>query len=119
MTRTGTALAVGPLAAIVIGAAASLNAQAPADVYQRFAPIDLTGTWVSVVTEDWAMLMIVPKKGDFSNLPLTKRAQDAANSANMADVEAVGRACDAYGAPTVMREPGRVRISWQDPATLK
>jgi hypothetical protein len=119
MIRMGAALAAGRLAAIVIVAAASLNAQAPADVYQRFAPVDLTGTWVSVVTEDWAMRMIVPKKGDFSNLPLTKSAQDAANNANMADVEAAGRACDAYGAPIIMREPGRVRISWQDSATLK
>jgi len=91
----------------------------PAGLFQRFAPIDLTGTWVSVVTEDWAVRMIAPSKGDFASLPLTKAAQDAANRADMAQVEASGRACDAYGAPVIMREPGRVRISWQDAATLR
>jgi hypothetical protein len=27
--------------------------------------------------------------------------------------------CKAYAAPAIMREPGRVRISWQDDSTLK
>jgi hypothetical protein len=92
---------------------------AAAGLYQRFAPIDLTGTWVSVVTEDWAVRMIVPPKGDFASLPLTKAAQDAATRVDMKQVEAGGRACDAYGAPVIMREPGRVRISWQDASTLR
>jgi hypothetical protein len=105
------------------GLVSALDAQqpgaAPANLYQRYAPIDLTGTWVSIVTEDWAVRMITPPKGDFESLPLTKAAQDAAGRTNMADVEANGRACDSYGAPVIMREPGRVRISWQDPQTLR
>src|SRR6056300_540066 len=28
------------------------------------APIDLTGTWVSLVTEDWAYRMVTPAIGD-------------------------------------------------------
>jgi hypothetical protein len=63
--------------------------------------------------------MIAPPKGDFASLPLTKAAQDAANRADMSQVEASGRACDAYGTPVIMREPGRVRISWQDASTLR
>src|SRR5437867_12232373 len=34
------------------------------------APIDLTGYWVSVVTEDWRWRMLTPPKGDYSSLPL-------------------------------------------------
>jgi len=92
---------------------------APAGLAQRYAPIDLTGTWVSIVTEDWAMRMITPPKGTFDSLPLTKAAQDAANRVDMAQVESSGRACDAYGAPVIMREPGRVRFSWPDANTLR
>lgn len=106
--------------------APALAAQAPAPaagstggLAQRFAPVDLTGTWVSVVTEDWQVRMLPPPKGDFESLPLTRAARDAANQANMAQVAAAGRACEAYGAPIIMREPGRVRISWQDGSTLK
>ena len=29
------------------------------------APIDLTGYWASVVTEDWRLRMLDPPKGDF------------------------------------------------------
>jgi hypothetical protein len=44
----------------------------PSGLAQRFAPIDLTGTWVSVVTEDWAQRMLTPQKGDFESQPLTR-----------------------------------------------
>ncbi len=86
---------------------------------QPNAPIDLTGTWVSIVTEDWAVRMLTPRKGDYSSLPLTQAAQDAAQRTDMAALQGSGRACDVYGAPVIMREPGRVRISWQDPKTLR
>lgn len=110
------------IATFVTGAVVVIAArqQAPGgSPYQRFAPIDLTGTWVSVVTEDWAVRMIAPPKGDFSSLPLTRAAQDAANAVDVAQLETAGRACEAYGAPVIMREPGRVRISWADPNTLR
>jgi|CXWL01.1.fsa_nt_gi hypothetical protein len=116
------ALGVAAGVAVPLLCPASLGAQAPAaagGLAQRFAPIDLTGTWVSIVTEDWAVRMITPPKGDFESLPLTRAAQDAANQTDMAQVAAAGRACEAYGAPAIMREPGRVRISWQDAGTLK
>jgi hypothetical protein len=92
--------------------------QDQAGLAQRFAPIDLTGTWVSVVTEDWAVRMLPPPKGDFESLPLTRAAQDAATQIDMTQVPA-SRACEAYGPPTIMREPGRVRITWQDAGTLR
>src|SRR5688572_30026577 len=39
------------------------------------APIDMTGTWVSVITEEWQYRMVTPAKGyffsdqDYSKLP--------------------------------------------------
>ena len=107
------------VALLCFAAFASVTAQSAPSIYQRYAPIDLTGTWVSIVTEDWDVRMLTPKKGDFHSLPLTRAAQDSANHIDMAQVEAAGRACEAYGAPTVMRQPGRVRISWQNATTLR
>ncbi len=110
--------------AIAVAVTVGLSAQAPAPVApgefpQRFAPIDLTGTWVSIISEDWAVRMIPPPKGDFESLPLTPAARDAANRADVAQLQAAGRACEAYGAPVLLRQPGRVRVSWQDGATLQ
>ena len=34
------------------------------------APEDITGYWVSVVTEDWRWRMMTPAKGDFTSVPL-------------------------------------------------
>ena len=115
----GRALSIAIVITTVGAAAFAQEAASPTANAQRYAPIDLTGTWVSIVTEDWAIRMLAPRKGDFQSLPLTRAAQDAANRIDMAQLEAAGRACEAYGAPTLMRHPGRVRISWQDPNTLR
>lgn len=88
-------------------------------IYQRFAPIDLTGNWVSVVTEDWHIRMITPPLGNFDGLPLTQRAQEAAMNIDLELLESNGQACMAYGAARLFREPGRLRISWQDGDTLQ
>jgi len=34
------------------------------------APIDITGYWVSLVTEDWLYRMVTPAKGDTASVPL-------------------------------------------------
>jgi hypothetical protein len=86
---------------------------------QSAAPIDLTGTWVSVVTEDWMFRMVTPPKGQMLGVPVTGAARAAANAWDPAADEAAGNACRAYGAAGVMRIPGRIRISWQDDTTLK
>ncbi len=83
------------------------------------APIDLTGSWVSVVTEDWMFRMVTPPKGQFLGVPMTPAARVAANNWDPAKDEAEGNACKAYGAAAIMRVPGRIRVSWQDEATLK
>ncbi len=34
------------------------------------AALDLTGYWVSVITEDWKYRMVTPKSGVFDSIPL-------------------------------------------------
>ena len=97
-----------------------LNAQpASESIYQRYAPIELTGNWVSVVTEDWHIRMITPPVGNFDGLPLTQKAQQAASAIDLEQIENSGQACQAFGAGRIMREPGRLRISWEDADTLR
>ena len=82
---------------------------------RQTAPVDLTGNWVSVVTEDWQWRMVTPKKGDYSSVPLSPAGRAEADKW----VEANDGSCLAYGVGGVMRMPLRVRISWQDDYTLK
>jgi hypothetical protein len=82
------------------------------------APIDLTGYWVAVISEDWRWRMITPPKGDFPGIPLTPLGQKVAEAWDPGRDEAAGEACRAYGAPGLMRGPTRLRIAWQDDNTL-
>ena len=91
----------------------------PAGSPRDAAPIDLTGQWVSIVTEDWRFRMVVPPQGDYPGVPLTAAARDLAESWDPAQDEAAGNECKAYGAGAIMRVPGRVRISWRDESTLE
>jgi hypothetical protein len=94
------------------------GAQTPASA-KTAAATDITGTWVSVITEDWKYRMVTPRKGDFDGVPGTVEAFRAANAWDPAKDDAAGEQCKGYGAVGVMRQPGRLRISWQDDNTLK
>jgi hypothetical protein len=83
------------------------------------APIDLTGYWVSVVTEDWRYRMMTPRKGDYASVPLNGAARQVADAWDPAKDEASGDACKAYGVGNIMRVPGRVHVTWRDDNTLK
>lgn len=83
------------------------------------APIDLTGYWVSVVTEDWRFRMMTPAKGDYPSIPLNAEGRKVAESWDPAKDEAAGEACKGYGAGALLRLPGRLHVTWQDDATLK
>jgi len=99
---------------------ASLSAQQPAPGTPRaLSPIDLTGNWVSIVTEDWRFRMVTPPKGDYASVPLNGAARQVADKWDPAADEAAGNACKSYGAGNIMRTPGRLHISWQDDTTLK
>src|SRR5262245_17043027 len=99
-----------------------LNAQgrgAPPATPRQAAPIDLTGYWVSVVTEDWRYRMVTPPKGDYTNIPLNAEGQKLANAWDPAKDEAADEQCKSYGAPNIMRVPGRLQVTWTDDSTLK
>jgi hypothetical protein len=83
------------------------------------APVDLTGYWVSIVTEDWRWRMVTPSKGDFASVPLNAEGAKLGETWDPAKDEAAGQQCKAYGAPALMRIPGRLHITWQDDNTLK
>lgn len=89
----------------------------PAPTGRAGAPVDLTGTWVSVVTEDWLQRMVTPDKGDYTTVETVMNAQ-ARKVADGWDPSMDGR-CEAYGAAGLMRMPTRLRISWQDDFTLR
>jgi hypothetical protein len=96
---------------------AVLDAQSPTP--KAMAPLDLTGYWVSVVTEDWLYRMVTPKKGDYTSVPLNAEGRKMADAWDPSKDEAAGNQCKAYGAPALMRIPGRLHITWQDDSTLK
>ena len=83
------------------------------------APIDLTGYWVSIVSEDWRFRMLTPPKGDFPDFLLNPEGTKLANAWDPAKDEAAKDHCKAYGAPNIMRVPGRFHITWADDRTLK
>jgi hypothetical protein len=83
------------------------------------APIDLTGYWVSIVSEDWRFRMLTPPKGDYPDFLLTSEGAKLANAWDPAKDEAAKDHCKAYGAPNIMRIPGRFHITWADDRTLK
>lgn len=103
------------------GALAQAPPQQPQTTAKAAAPMDLTGQWVAIVTEDWRWRMITPPKGDFASLPLNPAGRAAAGAWNLDADNAAGPAaqCKAYGVGGIVRIPGRMRISWADDATLK
>jgi hypothetical protein len=124
--RTGASHLTILVALMALVAAVSARAQgaggaqaAVASSARAMAPVDLTGYWVSIVTQDWRQRMVTPPKGDYESVPITVEAKKLGDAWDPAKDEAAGEQCKSYGAPAIMRVPGRARISWQDDATLK
>ena len=78
----------------------------------------MTGYWVSIVGEDWRWRSF-PARGDYGAVPLNQAARKIADAWDPARDAAAGEACKAFAAPSVMRIPGRLHITWQDDQTLK
>ena len=108
------------LAWLVVGAvphAQGRRGGGPAATAKAAAPIDLTGYWVAFVSEEWRYRMVTPPKGDYRGIPLTPEGTKVANTWNPGVPEP--EPCKAYGAPAIMRIPGRLHITWQDDNTLR
>jgi hypothetical protein len=95
------------------------GAAAPPQTAKAAALIDLTGYWVSVVTEDWRYRMVTPAHGDYQGVPMTPAARAIADAWDPVKEEASGELCKSYGAPALLRVPGRLHITWQDDQTLR
>jgi len=115
-----------PWAALLFFIPVSINAQGgrggqapPPTTARAAAPIDITGYWVSVVTEDWRFRMVTPKKGDYPSIPLNNEGRRVADSWDPAKDEAAGNQCKAYGAAAIMRVPGNLHITWENDNTLR
>src|SRR5580704_14054252 len=87
----------------------------PPPTARAAAPVDLTGYWVSVVTEDWRFRMVTPPKGDYQSVPINGEGRRVADTWDPSK----DGACEAYGAAGLMRMPGRLHITWEDDSTLK
>ena len=118
-----TRISPGRVVLLWILSGAILSAQRgggpPAQTARASAPIDLTGYWVSVVTEDWRYRMVTPTKGDYQGVPMTPEAVKVADAWSPEADTAAGNQCRSYGAAAIMRVPGRVHITWDDDRTLR
>ena len=112
-------------ATVAVWLTAHLDAQGrgappgPPPTPKAAAPEDLTGYWVSLVTEDWRYRMVTPPKGDYASVPLNPEGRRVADTWDPAKDEAAGLQCKSYGAAALMRVPTRVHITWADDNTLK
>lgn len=96
------------------GAAPAAPAAAPGA--RGAAPVDLTGYWVSIVTEDWIERMSPdsPPSG-------TGGARGLAPAGGRGAAPATGapEPCRTYGAGGSLRVPTRLNVTWADDNTLK
>lgn len=97
------------------------------------APIDLTGYWTAVITEDWRVRMLTASKGDFGsgpnaeelpfggqgNIPYNAEGRRMSRNWDPAKDGASGEACAAYGAGGIMRLATHLHVTWQDQNTLR
>jgi hypothetical protein len=94
------------------GAAAPPGPPPTAEKAQLF---DLTGYWVSVVSEDWRWRMLTPPKGDYASVPLNPAGKKQADTWDPAE----DGSCKAYGMAGLMRMPTDLHITWVSPNQLK
>ncbi|MAM70905.1 MAG: hypothetical protein CMP91_07190 [Gammaproteobacteria bacterium] len=76
---------------------------------------NIEGQWVAIVNEDWLWRMRVPEKGDFTSIPYNERAREVGEAWD----ESMTGSCLQYGAAGIMRQPMRIRISWDSNSVLE
>ena len=130
MSRPVVAIGVLVLVLATFVAPASVHAQRPLDSARGrplesapsardSAPIDLTGYWVSYVTENWRYRMVTPAKGEYRRIPVSPAAVPIINAWDPSADDRAGNQCKSYGAGAIMNVPTRLHITWQDADTLR
>jgi hypothetical protein len=117
--RTLLVVSAALLVVVPLAAQRGQRGQAPAASPRAAAPVDVTGYWVSVVTEDWRWRMVTPAKGDYDSVPLNANGRRMADTWDPKSDEAAGEQCRSYGAGGLMRVPGRIHITWDNDTTLR
>src|ERR1700674_5720595 len=84
----------------------------PPPAAQADAPFDLTGYWVSVITQNWRLRMVVPARGDYIGIPLNEASKKIADAWDPAKDEAAGNQCKGYNAAIIMTQPERLHVTW-------
>lgn len=117
------------LAAMLVGMQGPVQAQGrggggggrggPPPTARAGAPFDPTGYWVSLITNSWRIRMVPPPAGDYSSIPLNDAGKKVADAWDLAKDEAAKLECKYYGAASIMWQPTRLHITWQDDQTLK
>jgi hypothetical protein len=118
-TRVVLAAGLGCIALVCAQGQGRGGPPLPPKTGREAALYDITGYWVSVVSEDWRFRMVTPLKGDYTGIALNQAGRKLADAWDPAKDEAAGEQCKSYGAPNLMRVPGRLHITWQDDQTLK
>jgi hypothetical protein len=118
-SRIASLIVVILLAAVIQTSAQNPGVPPVAASAKAQATVDLTGYWVSFVTEDWRYRMLTPPKGDYAGVPLTPEGRKVADAWDPSADEAAVNQCKAYGAAALMRVPTRLHITWQDENTLR
>src|SRR6187402_2081873 len=85
------------------------------------APVDITGYWVSIVTEDWIERMSPesPPSGVVNAGPGFGGGGGGRGGGRGGGAPSTNDPCRVYGAGGSMRVPGRLNITWADDNTLK
>ena len=118
MRRSLVAIAGLVVLVFAVGGA-SAQRGAPSQSARELAPIDLTGYWVSYVTENWRYRMVTPAKGEYRRIPASPAALPIINAWDPIADQKAGNQCKSYGAAAIMSVPGRLHITWQDADTLR
>ncbi len=84
---------------------------------KQAAPFDMSGYWVSVITEDWRYRMMAAEQGDVGAVPLNQAGRELAEAWNPS--ENYLESCLAFGGAGILRYPGRLHISWEDEEILR
>jgi hypothetical protein len=101
------------------GRGAGRGAAQPPPAARAAAPFDPTGYWVSVITNNWRTRMVPPPVGDYRDIPLNDAGKKIAEAWDPAVDEAAHNECKYYGAASLMFQPTRLHITWQDDQTLR